>query len=118
MSAEKASDYKQNLGCKKPLGKNSVCFIAKMPIYGEISAKYRNTIKKMLEANKSADLLASSTVRRVRDSNPCEVALKRFSRPPRYDHFGNPPYTFCKTTTEGLQSQDFLYSIKDKLNIL
>ena len=30
--------------------------------------------------------------RRERDSNPCEIALKRFSRPPRYDHFDIPPY--------------------------
>ena len=30
--------------------------------------------------------------RRERDSNPCEIALKRFSRPPRYDRFDIPPY--------------------------
>ena len=29
--------------------------------------------------------------RRKRDSNPREVALKRFSRPPRYDRFAIPP---------------------------
>ena len=29
--------------------------------------------------------------RRERDSNPCEIALKRFSRPPRYDRFDIPP---------------------------
>ena len=30
--------------------------------------------------------------RRERDSNPCEIALKRFSRPPRYDRFDTSPY--------------------------
>ena len=30
--------------------------------------------------------------RRRRDSNPREIALKRFSRPPRYDHFATPPH--------------------------
>ena len=29
--------------------------------------------------------------RRGRDSNPCGVASKRFSRPPRYDHFDTSP---------------------------
>ena len=29
--------------------------------------------------------------RRERDSNPCGVSPKRFSRPPRYDRFGIPP---------------------------
>ena len=30
--------------------------------------------------------------RRERDSNPCVRVPKRFSRPPRYDHFDIPPY--------------------------
>ena len=30
--------------------------------------------------------------RRQRDSNPRGLAPKRFSRPPRYDHFDMPPY--------------------------
>ena len=30
--------------------------------------------------------------RRRRDSNPCGLAPKRFSRPPRYDRFDTPPY--------------------------
>ncbi len=30
--------------------------------------------------------------RRGRDSNPCGVAPKRFSRPPRYDRFDTSPY--------------------------
>ena len=29
--------------------------------------------------------------RRERDSNPCGRVPKRFSRPPRYDHFDIPP---------------------------
>ena len=29
--------------------------------------------------------------RRLRDSNPCGLAPKRFSRPPRYDRFDTPP---------------------------
>ena len=29
--------------------------------------------------------------RRGRDSNPCGVSPKRFSRPPRYDHFDTSP---------------------------
>ena len=32
--------------------------------------------------------------RRGWDSNPCEIALKRFSRPPRYDRFDTSP-SFC-----------------------
>ena len=31
--------------------------------------------------------------RRVWDSNPRGIAPKRFSRPPRYDHFDNSPYS-------------------------
>ena len=31
----------------------------------------------------------------MRDSNPRGVAPKRFSRPPRYDRFGNPPDDFA-----------------------
>ena len=30
--------------------------------------------------------------RRLRDSNPCGLAPKRFSRPPRYDRFDKPPF--------------------------
>ena len=33
--------------------------------------------------------------RRGRDSNPCGVAPKRFSRPPRYDRFDTSPYGVC-----------------------
>lgn len=32
--------------------------------------------------------------RRGWDSNPCAREDKRFSRPPRYDHFGTSPYSF------------------------
>ena len=35
--------------------------------------------------------------RRERDSNPCGVAPKRFSRPPRYDRFDIPP---CACTSD------------------
>ena len=43
--------------------------------------------------------------RRGRDSNPCGVAPKRFSRPPRYDRFDTSPYMNC-------QKADFIgYSI-------
>ena len=43
--------------------------------------------------------------RRVWDSNPREVTLKRFSRPPRYDRFDNPPYGECgeKSWVNGFQ---------------
>ncbi len=34
------------------------------------------------------------TERRERDSNPRALADKRFSRPPRYDHFDISPYSF------------------------
>ena len=34
--------------------------------------------------------------RRERDSNPCGREPKRFSRPPRYDHFDIPPYMNCR----------------------
>ena len=34
--------------------------------------------------------------RRGWDSNPCAREDKRFSRPPRYDHFGTSPYSFCR----------------------
>ena len=44
-------------------------------------------------ADKDTDCILISVLiwRRVWDSNPREVALKRFSRPPRYDRFDNPP---------------------------
>ena len=35
--------------------------------------------------------------RRERDSNPCGRVPKRFSRPPRYDHFDIPPYMNCRS---------------------
>ena len=41
----------------------------------------------------SADLL--SVQRRGWDSNPRALADKRFSRPPRYDHFDTSPGSFC-----------------------
>ena len=40
--------------------------------------------------------LLAAKWRRERDSNPCGVAPKRFSRPPRYDHFDIPPYMNCR----------------------
>ena len=36
--------------------------------------------------------LLAAKWRRGRDSNPCGVAPKRFSRPPRYDRFDTSPY--------------------------
>ena len=36
--------------------------------------------------------LLAADWRRGRDSNPCGVAPKRFSRPPRYDRFDTSPY--------------------------
>ncbi len=36
--------------------------------------------------------LFGSKWRRVWDSNPRDVAVKQFSRLPRYDRFDNPPY--------------------------
>ena len=35
--------------------------------------------------------LVTISWRRRRDSNPCGVSPKRFSRPPRYDHFDTSP---------------------------
>ena len=46
------------------------------------------TIKKPSHTQGMARLLW----RRGRDSNPCGVAPKRFSRPPRYDRFATSPY--------------------------
>ena len=37
--------------------------------------------------------------RRGWDSNPCALADKRFSRPPRYDHFDISPYIIIKPKT-------------------
>ena len=39
--------------------------------------------------------------RRVWDSNPRGIAPKRFSRPPRYDHFDNSPYLVYEKTPCG-----------------
>ena len=44
--------------------------------------------------------------RRGWDSNPRALADKRFSRPPRYDHFDTSPYVFCQT-----KHWDILYLI-------
>ena len=42
------------------------------------------------------------------DSNPCALADKRFSRPPRYDHFDTSPRQFFQTS-EALNSISSLY---------
>ena len=42
--------------------------------------------------------------RRRRDSNPCGVAAKRFSRPPRYDRFDTPPYFFDTISSKSILS--------------
>ena len=41
-------------------------------------------------------LLLTADWRRGRDSNPCGVTPKRFSRPPRYDRFDTSPYMNCR----------------------
>ena len=41
---------------------------------------------------RTSQLMSFSCWRRARDSNPRGLAPKRFSRPPRYDHFDMPPY--------------------------
>ena len=56
-------------------------------------AKSYHTSSLLLITSKKPSRTSSGEVfwRRERDSNPCEIALKRFSRPPRYDHFDIPP---------------------------
>ena len=50
--------------------------------------------------NKKPFLQACKRVqRRGWDSNPCALAGKRFSRPPRYDHFDTSPYFVCHHIT-------------------
>ena len=41
-------------------------------------------------------LLLTADWRRGRDSKPCGVAPKRFSRPRRYDRFDTSPYMNCR----------------------
>ena len=45
--------------------------------------------------------------RRGRDSNPCGIAPKRFSRPPRYDHFDTSPNTHIFYHNSGVLSRAF-----------
>ena len=43
------------------------------------------------QKNEPYKMYSSAFLRRERDSNPCGIAPKRFSRPPRYDRFDIPP---------------------------
>ena len=54
--------------------------------------KWENKRKRLPDDEPSGRVRISSRWRRARDSNPRELAPKRFSRPPRYDHFASPPY--------------------------
>ncbi len=47
--------------------------------------------------------------RREWDSNPRALADKRFSRPPRYDHFDISPYTLFNSVRPFCQTQDVFY---------
>ena len=50
----------------------------------------------MKERTEHNSIQSALTWRRERDSNPCGRVPKRFSRPPRYDHFDIPPYMNCR----------------------
>ena len=47
--------------------------------------------------------------RREWDSNPRALADKRFSRPPRYDHFDISPYIYFFVFCASLSAQDIFY---------
>ena len=47
--------------------------------------------------------------RREWDSNPRALADKRFSRPPRYDHFDISPYSLFSIFCASLSAQDIFY---------
>ena len=47
--------------------------------------------------------------RREWDSNPRALADKRFSRPPRYDHFDISPYIYFFVFCTSLSAQDIFY---------
>ena len=47
--------------------------------------------------------------RREWDSNPRALADKRFSRPPRYDHFDISPYSLFSVFCASLSAQDIFY---------
>ena len=55
--------------------------------------------------------LSSSAVqqRREWDSNPRALADKRFSRPPRYDHFDTSPSIYLSAASVSPQRQDVFY---------
>ena len=53
---------------------------------------FRNVDFRIEKTQKSLENTGLSRLwRRERDSNPCGLAPKRFSRPPRYDRFDIPP---------------------------
>ena len=49
---------------------------------------------KLLNLTRDRGIFKSDTKRRWLDSNPRALSDKRFSRPPRYDHFDTSPYLF------------------------
>ena len=55
------------------------------------SVKRKNHRERLPDKEASGQVRIRFKERRARDSNPRELALKRFSRPPRYDHFASPP---------------------------
>ena len=48
-------------------------------------------------------ILPNMIERRRWDSNPCALSDKRFSRPPRYDHFDTSPYLFLQALYKSAQ---------------
>ena len=54
-------------------------------------------------------LTLSRVKRREWDSNPRALADKRFSRPPRYDHFDISPYSLFSVFCASLSAQDIFY---------
>ena len=61
--------------------------------FGQLGYFSRNTLARINPAIVLCGriTLLSPTKRRGWDSNPCALADKRFSRPPRYDHFDTSP---------------------------
>ncbi len=69
--------------------------------------------------NRAALQCGSMTLwRRRRDSNPCGVAPKRFSRPPRYDHFDTSPYIRAVSKTAVKRVLIYYITFYDKCQAL
>ena len=81
--------------------------------FGQLGYFSRNTLARINIGNciVRSNHNLPPTKRRGWDSNPCALADKRFSRPPRYDHFDTSPERFSSHLIPFLRNQRKKYII-------